>query len=361
MDWSLMLNFKKILCSISVLCFSSGAWASEETGYYTFANYRYFGPALATDNYSHAVDTDNVSATRFYPNIAKLQYNQFKNIARTVKTAVGYGDWDKEYRVMGGFEYDGKRTKSSKGNYGYEQGSGSFYFLSDKAVYDQKIYLGGGGVFSKYDGDFTNDLKQREDNVQAVAYAVYNDAEKQVRFSSRAYLGYGKNDVSRRSQTGVYKDDFNNFYYGWENSVSKTFQRGMFYVQPQVDINGLGVRRGAFDDGMYSLKSSDSFLWYGFFDLYFGIKGKDAFDNGYNLKVGPEFTRVFSDPYDSFYAMNGTDVLYFKNCKDKRDYIIWKAYLNYGFSNGFGIYGDFRYYVKDADSTAYSLGINYRF
>lgn len=356
-----MLNFKTILCSVSALCLSSAAWASENTGYYAFAKYRYFGPKLATDNYNHVLDTDEASATRFYPNIAKLQYNQFKNIARTVKTAVGYGDWNKEYRVMSGFEYDGKRTKNSKGNYGYEQESGSFYFLSDKAVNKPNWHIGGGGVFSKYDGDFANGLKQKEDGVLAVAYAIYNDAENQVRFSSRAYLGYAENDMSRRSLTGVYKDDFNSFYYGWENSVSKTFQKGIFYVQPQIDINGLGVKRNAFDDGIYSSPSSDSFLWYGFLDLYLGIKGKDAFENTYNLKAGPELTRVFSDPYDSFYALNGTDVLYFKDRKDKRDYVTWKAYLNYGFSNGVGIYADFRYYVKDADSTAYSLGVNYRF
>ncbi len=356
-----MLNFKTVFYTIPILCLSTTAIASEDVGYYAFAKYRYFGPALATDNYAHALDADDDSAFRFYPNISKLQYNQFKNVARTVKTAIGYGDWNKEYRVMNGFEYDGKRTKSSKGNYGYTQESGSFYFLSDKVVNNNGFRLGGGGIFSKYDGDFANGLQQKEDNVQVVVYAVYNNTEEQVRFSSRAYWGYGKNDMTRRSQTGVYKDDFNSFYYGWENSISKIFQKGRFYVQPQIDINGLGVRRDSFDDGMYSLNSSDSFLWYGFFDLYFGIKGKDIFENSYNLKIGPEFTRVFSDPYDSFYAMKENEVLYFKNRKNKRDYVTWKAYLNYGFSNGLGLYGDFRYYIKNPDSWAYSVGVNYRF
>ncbi len=356
-----MLNFKKILCSISVLCFSSGAWASEETGYYTFANYRYFGPALATDNYAHTLDEDNQSVSRFYPNVAKLQYNLFKNTSRAAKNAMGYGDWNKKYRVMSGFEYDYKRNKSSKSNYGYKQDSGSFYLLSDKAFYNGNVRLGGGGIFSKYDGDYTNGLEQREDNAQAVAYVVYNDNEEQLRVLTRTYLGYGTTELKRRSQSGTYKDTSENWYYGLENSVSKIFQKSAVYFQPVAEFNGLGIKRGKINDGLYQMPSNDGFLWYGLVDFYLGIKGTDNYSNHYNLKIGPEFSRVFSDPYDSFYAQDNEKTLSFKARRDKRDYVMWKAYGAYTLSDGLGFFGEFRYYIKNPDSVAYAAGINYRF
>lgn len=362
MDWNPMSDFKKaLLLSLPFALFAAGVSANEDTGRYLFAKYRYFGAKLATDNYYHVADSDNNSAHRFYPNMDKHRFNYLKNMARTLKDAISYGDWNKPYRIMAGFEADEKRNKSSKSNYGYTDKSGSLFLLADKAYYNNYLRFGGAVVLTKYDSDYVNSLHQKEDIFQTAVYGIYNDVANQIRWRSRAYLGYGASKTERRSQNGSYDDKSENMYYGFENSFSKTFQSGIFYFQPQVEFNGLGVRRSAVNDGMYRMPENDSMMWYGLADLYFGIKGRDAYDNSYNIKIGPEFTRVFSDPYDGFYALAPDDILYFKERRDKRDYVTWKAYVNYTLPNGIGFYGDFRYYVKDADSTAFAFGVDYRF
>lgn len=353
--------YKKIILSLSLGLIPFSALASDDVGYYTFGQYRYFSPKLATDNYYHSLDNDINSAHRFYPNIAKQQFSYLKNSSRTINETIGYGDWDKPYRVMSGFEHDYKHNKSSKSNYGYKSDSNSFFLLGDKAYYNNYFRFGGGVVLTQYDTDYVNNIHQKDENFESVFYGIYNDSENQIRWRLRGYLGYGESSIRRASQTGTDKSDFNSYYYGLENIVSKTFQSGVFFVQPQAEFNGLGVNRGKIDGSVYDMPQNDSMLWYGAAVVYVGIKGKDNFNNSYSFKVGPEVTRNFSDPYDSFYSQNGSETLYFKARPDERDYVTWKAYLSYNFENGLGLYSDFRYYMKDADSTAMALGVNYRF
>ena len=62
------------------LLFSSAAGAQDKnTAYYTFGQYRYFGPKLDVDYVSDNIEDNQTSGKRFYNTIAKHQYNFFKN------------------------------------------------------------------------------------------------------------------------------------------------------------------------------------------------------------------------------------------------------------------------------------------
>lgn len=366
-----MLDFKKTLLIASALIFPLEAKAQEQqnnTGYYIFSQMRYFGPKLDTQYFISGIDENDKSAQRFYPNIAKHQYAYLKNSARTIKDAMGYGDWDKPYRVMMGHEYDYRHSKTSSSSYGYEDRSNSLFLLADKGYYNNYVRFGGGLSVSKYESEYDNGIEKDDHNILASLYGIYNDAPNQIRLRSRLHFGYGNSDLERKTVDGVFKDDINTFYYGFDNTLSQTFQSGIFFLQPQVELNGLGISHDEISEHgnpqyAFDIKDKNQFSWEGIVELYLGIKGKDNFNNSYSFKFGPSLTRIFSDPYDSFYGFNklSGDEVFFKARRDKRDYMTWKAYFTYKLENGLGWYSDFRYYQKDKDSISYALGVNYNF
>lgn len=363
-------NYRFGLALILGLLFPSllSAQSTPEVGYYLFGQYRYFGPKLAVDKTSNEIGGSADSAKRFYNTLSKPQFNFFKNTGRTFKDAMGYGDWEKPYRVMSGFEYDFRQSKNSSSSYGYNDKSGTFFLLGDKAFANNYWRFGAGLALSRYNTEYHNAMKLDQDNSLAMFYAIYNDAPRQIRLRSRAYLGYGQADFLRLAQNGTsvqaFRDDFHTYYYGFENALSKTFSYNNFYLQPTVEFNGWGLDRSKVSENggaALQLKPRSPFLLDGLVGLYAGYKGKDTWGNKYNIKVGPDLTHVFSDPNDAFELYSEADSINMKKRPDKKDYITWKAYLNYDFTNGVGIYSDLRYYKKDKDSIAMALGLNYRF
>ncbi len=373
MDWMLMSKFKKALfCFALLVAGSISCSAMADTGYYLFVQNRYFGHKLDTETYGHSLDESPVCAAKFYPSAAKHLFSYLKNTSRTINESIAYGDWDKPYRVIGGFEYDYKRNKASKSAYGYRDRSGSLFILADRALSGNYVRLGGGAVLTRYDSSYDGDMYQDDENFYAVLYLIYNDAARQIRWRSRASAGFGSSGVRRRAGSQniekSFKDDFHNYFYGWENALSRTFQKGVYYVQPQAELNILGLRRGKITEPEIAgrgiqIPENQQTLIESIWTLYAGVKGTDSFSGKYDFKVGPALTFIHSDPYDAFYGIGYYDdnAVYFKARRDERDYITWKAVAKYTFPNGFGIYGDFRYYQKDKDSVAWLMGINYRF
>ena len=353
------------------LLFSSVAIAQDKnTAYYTFGQYRYFGPKLDVDYVSDNIEDNQTSGKRFYNTIAKHQYNFFKNTGRTYKEALSFGGWDKTYRVMSGFEYDFRQSRTSGSSYGYNDNSGSFFLLADKAFANNHWYLGGGMVINRYNTNYDNDQRIKQENYMGVLHAVYNDSKNSIRLRSRLMFGYGQAETDRLADisgnTDLFEADYHAWYYGMENTFAKTFNFDNFYIQSYWELNGRGIKRDEIAEQggsqyTFSTKSRSSFLLDGLVGLYAGYKGEDWFGNKYNIKVGPDFSYIFSDPYDAFYLNNTSDDIYMKKRPDHRDYVTWKAYLNYYFDNGIGLYSDFRYYKKDKDSIAFALGVNYKF
>lgn len=356
--------------AISALLSVSAAHAAD-TGYYVFGQGRYFGPKMNVERVPDGVEADDVSAKRFYNTLAKHQINYFKNTGRTFKEAMSYGDWDKTYRIMSGFEYDFRQSKSSGSSYGYNDKSGTGFLLADKAFAQNFWRLGAGMSFTHYDSSYDNALHQKQNNYLGLLYAVYNDAEKQIRLRSRFFFGYGTSDFKRLADDGageeVLRGSFDSWYYGFEHSLSRTFSHNGFYVQPTVEFNGRGLKRDEInEDGpaasAYNTKKRSYFLLDGLVGLYAGYKGEDYFGNKYNIKFGPDLTSIFSDPYGQFELYdNAGNKIFMKKRHDYKNYVAWKAYLNYWFDNGIGIYSDARYYVKDCDSYSFAFGLNYRF
>lgn len=339
--------------------------ANEEIGYYAFGQYRYFGPKMHVKEAFDGVDNNAKSAQRFFPSLAKQNYNYFKNVARTFKDAISYGDWDKPYRVTFGYERDDRHIRTSSGSYGHRDYADNLYLTADKAFANNYWRFGAGLSLSSYESNYDNHVSNQQHNGMAMFYAIYNDAPNQIRWRGRTYLGYGQNDVERLSKVDNniinHKSDASSTYYGFENTLTKTFAHSSgLYIQPSVEFNGFGVTRNLLSENNNgtALERRSTFLLEGLAGIYGGIKGKDGFGNSYNFKIGPEMTYIFSSPYDGYATIDGIN---FKDFHDRKDYLTWKAYLNYDFTNGFGLYSDVRYYHKGDDNMATVFGINYRF
>lgn len=358
--------------AITTLFFSSVTQAKDvDTAYYTFGQYRYFGPKLDTDYIADGVEEHPASGKRFYNNLSKHQYNFFKNTGRTYKDALSFGGWDKPYRVMSGFEYDFRQNRTSGSAYGYNDKSGSFFLIADKAYANNYWRFGGGVIVNQYHTDYDNALNVRQQNYMAMLHAVYNDKPNDMRLRSRLSLGYGTANFTRLAHNSgameAFRGHYHSVYYGMENTFAKNFNFENFYIQSYWELNGRGIKRAEIDEAgsalnKLSTKARSSFLLDGLVGLYAGYKGEDWFGNRYNIKVGPDFSYIFSDPNDAFYLNEGAaNEIYMKKRHDHRDYITWKAYLNYYFADGLGFYSDFRYYKKDRDSISFALGLNYKF
>ena len=340
-----MLSYKKIfLILISLPFLSTIAHANSEIGYYTFGQYRYFGPKMHVEEKTDGVDDYENSAQRYFPSQIKQNFNYFKNVARTAKETISYGDWDKPYRVMLGYERDDRHIRTSGGTYGR---------------------LGGGLSLSSYRSEYDNNFETKEYNAMLIAYAIYNDAKNKFRWRGRVYLGYGNNDMERQADesgaTTDYSSDNNTSYYGFENSFTKEFahQSGLF-IQPYFDFNGFGIKRSSFKENNKGLEMKDRsyFLLETITGTAVGYKGTDNWNNKYSVKFGPEITYVLSNPAKSY---TSTDGVYFSKPNERKEYITWKAYLNYNFKNGFGLYNDIRYYDRADNNMAFMAGVNYRF
>lgn len=358
--------------AISALFLSSAAQAKDvDTAYYTFGQYRYFGPKLDVDYVADGIEGNQTSGKRFYNNLSKHQYNFFKNTGRTYKDALSFGGWDKSYRVMSGFEYDYRQNRTSGSAYGYNDKSGSFFLIADKAFANNYWRLGGGVVVNQYHTDYDNAMNFRQQNYMAMLHAIYNDKPNDMRLRSRLSLGYGTANFTRLAEitnaTEAFRGNFSSLYYGFENTFAKNFNFGDFYIQSYWELYARGIKRDEINEAGSALnklntKARSSFLLDGLVGLYAGYKGVDWLGNRYNIKVGPDFSYIFSDPNDAFYLNedSGADT-YMKKRHDHRDYVTWKAYLNYYFADGLGLYSDFRYYKKDKDSISFALGLNYKF
>lgn len=373
MDWSLMSDCKhlRITAAVFTFLFFSSAVRASDVGYYAFGQARYYGPKMDVGRIPDGLENNRTSAKRFYNTLAKRQINYFKNTGRTFKEAMSYGDWDKPYRVMTGFEYDFRQSKTSGSSYGYNDKSGTYFLLADKALSGSWWRFGAGLSFTHYDGSYDNAQHQDYNNYLGMLYAVYNDTERGTRLRSRFFLGYGTSDFRRLAEINdeeeVFRGSFDSWYYGFEHSLCQTFSHNGFYVQPTLEFNGRGVKRDEInEDGAvsYALQTKDRsyFMLDGLAGLYAGYKGTDWFGNKYNFKFGPDITYIFSDPYGQFELSDaaGNDI-FMKKRPDYRNYVAWKAYFNYWFKNGAGIYSDARYYNKDKDSLSFALGLNYAF
>lgn len=343
---------------------------AADTGYFLFGKYRYFGPKKGSAYVADGIEDNETSGSRFYNTLARHQINYFKNTGRTFKEAMNYGGWKKDVRVMSGFEYDFRQAKTSTSSYGYNDKSGSYFLLSDKAVAGTFWRLGGGVSLSRYDSSYDNGLRENQRNYMGALYAIYNEPANQVRLRSRLLFGYGQSDIKRIAEINgrqeLFRGSFNNWYYGFENSLSKTFGQGLF-IQPLIEFNGWGIRQDNISEKglpgyMLQTESRSRFMMDGLAGIYAGVRGKDAFGNHYNLKAGPDFTYILSDPYDAFELTEPEGKrIHMKKRPDYKKYTAWKAYLNYNLDNGLGFYSDFRYYVKDKDSVSFAIGLNYHF
>lgn len=349
--------------------FSSGQAA--DNAYYLFGQYRYFGPKLDIDFVPDGIEDNQTSGKRFYGTLAKHRYTFLKNTGRTYKEAMSFGGWDMPYRLMSGFEYDFHQNKTSSGSYGRNDKSGSFFLLGDKAIDGYSLFMGGGVVFNRYDSGYDNALSSKHENYMAALHAVYNNLDWKIRARSLLMLGYGNTDNKRLADISgnvdLFKAGYHSWYYGWENTLSKTFKFNNFYVQSAFELNAYGVRQDKIEEdkaggNALSAEAKNSFRLDGLAGLYAGYTAKDKYGNRYNIKAGPDLSYLFSNPYDAFYLSSESgDDIYIKKSKEQKDYVTWKIYFNGYFQNGMGVYSDFRYYKKDKDSIAFALGLNYRF
>lgn len=340
----------------------------EDTGYHVFAKYRNFGAKQGINYVYDGIDENSHSVRRYMPALVSSQIGYLKNIGRTFKEAASYGGWDKQFRIISGYERDDTRVKTSRGIYGHKNNADNFFFLADKALDNHNWRWGTGLILSSMDNDFDNHMSQDQDNAVVSLYTIYNNPETKVRFRSMGYLGCGKGELRRKIDEGGILNldsDADSLYYGFENTLSKTLDVGSFFIQPQIEFNGYGVKRGKIREqgaGVYNLTlpSDDAMNLNTLVGLYSGYNGRDSFGNKYNLKFGPDLTYNLSSAYKSFYGWDeGGDFLAFNKRDDMKSYIAWKAYANYYFSNGVALYADWRYYHKGEDNQAFALGVSY--
>lgn len=350
----------------SALATGQATAQESDIGYNIFAKYRHFGAKQGVDYVVDGIDANKKSAQRFFSTLPSNQFSYLKNTGRTFKEAMSYGDWDKKFRLIAGYENDTKRHKTSRGSYGRKNNNGSFFLLADGASDNRYWRMGAGLALSQADSDYDNRLSQDMENILASLYLIYNDAPNKIRWRGRVYAGFGETRMLRRAKEGRWKAHSDDLYYGFENSLAQTFYYRHFFVQPLLEFNGYAVHRGRINEngGSYNLHlpKDKNYLLNGLAGLYAGYNGRDAYENRYNLKFGPDINYVFSSPYKSFwgYLPDGEDV-FFKKGDDMKAYVAWKAYANYYFDNGISLYADWRYYHKGEDYQGFAIGINYAF
>lgn len=349
---------KKYLLSLMLLPLSSAALASDDVGYNAFLQYRNTGHKIGTSPYSNEIMPDTSGGQKFFPSLQSRELTYFKNVARTTKDVIAYGDWNKKYRVIFGYEQGYGKSKTSKSSYGYSDDSGTLFVMADTLV-AKNFRLGGGLSFDVFDTDYhVGDMYQNQSNIMTSLYSIYNNPESQIRVRNILYLGFGKTNLKRQSDALSYKSDFYSGYYGMQNAVSKTFNiKYGLYLQPSAELNFYGVSREKFSENNgFALDHNDGHQIEGLVGIYAGWKNDKI-----SLKSGPELTSVLTDIRKAYYIeYGGGDVLLKKRTEDK-NYVVWKNYVTYNINDNVSLYGDFRYYERSDDNILWTIGINYKF
>lgn len=349
---------KKTILFLTALFYTTSLQAKDDVAYYSFLQYRHFGAKIGVDYVTPKNDSDPTSAKKFFPSLLSEEMSYFKNTARTTKEAISYGDWDKEYRVMFGYEQDISKSKTSNSSYGNKDNSGTGFIMADKLI-KNNWRLGAGVSFNDYDTDYKNsDMYQNQQNIMTSFHSVYNNQPNQIRIRNVLYLGLGKTKINRVGNQN-YKSDFSATYYGLENTFSKTFNFDYgLYLQPSTELNFYGISQNGFDEqNGFKIGDNSGVQIEGLWGLFAGIKTQK-----WNLKSGPELVHIFSDPRDVYTIFDANyNPVSLKKKYDQKDYVVYKTYLTYKASDQLNIYSDFRYYERENDNIVWTLGINYRF
>ncbi|MFI3240956.1 MAG: hypothetical protein R3Y43_00130 [Alphaproteobacteria bacterium] len=335
---------------------SSMAFASDDVGYNAAVKYRNFGASKGALNVAENIVPGIAGGSNIFPSVSSLGMSYFSNVGRTFQDSIGYGDWDKLYRVSFGYEYDYINSKNTKSSYGLDAGLNNFYVTADKKITDS-VRLGAGVSFASFNTDYmVKDMYLNQQNVMSSFFMTYN--ENNTKWLSLLYLGVGTSDLRRVSDVDVHKSNFLTMYYGFENTASKDFNFNNFYARPVLDFNYYGVlREGFVENNGFDLSHHNAYKIDFGTAFYVGYK-----NNKFDVRVGPDFTTILSDPRKAYTLdyYDGSSLEIAKNTADKH-YLTWRANFSYKMTDDFSFVSDFRYYEKESHSKMFTLGLNYKF
>lgn len=345
----------KIALFLSMLC-PNIVWANDDIGYYGFYQYRDFGAKMSVDYFPPNNNADPTSAKRYFSGIQSKQLSVLKNTTRTAKEALGYGDWNKPYRIMFGLEQDVSHHKTSASSYGSKDAGYNAFWLMDKQM-APAWRLGFGLTFNQINADYNPaGLGFEQQGVITSWYSLYQTGG--FRLRNILYLGGGKGQTKRLGND-TYEAEFDTRYLAIENNIRQTIELGnYFYLQPAAELNYYQVERNAINEGRgFYVGEQSNYQVEGLAAIFVGGKYK-----GFDLKFGPELNHIFSDPKKAYTLFDETSNPIFMAKKyDQKDYITYKTYLTYKAENGLGFYADYRYYERKNDNIVWTLGVNYKF
>ncbi len=349
-----------VLTSALVLS-STLAFASDDVGYSAFIKYRNFGAKKGVSSSPQVVVSDPDGGKNIFPSINSFAMSYFGNLGRTVQDAIAMGDWDKEYRVVYGYEHNYTKSKNSTSSYGSTNNTGNFFANIDKSI-SPSIRVGGGLALGVMDADYSvEDMYQNQQSAMSYWFLSYKNTEYDILHRSIAYLGYGNADLKRISDTGTYTSDFSTLYYGMENIVYKNVKinDSKFYLRPTAEFNYYGTNQEGFNEGGkgFNLPDNNAYKVDIGLAFYAGYKAEK-----FDIRLGYDWTSILSDPrkaYDLYYY-DGSTLELDKKTSDN-NYGTWRASFSCEINNNASFVSDIRYYDRDSDNIMFTLGLNYDF
>ncbi len=248
----------------------------------------------ATNKKEFNATVQNESGKKFYANLPRENVAVVRGISSNEQTRI-LQDGIKGKSVGANFFRTGKDGVSNLS--GYEDDVYSAHFGFGKKI--NKNWSMGGTLSASYVDSSYEDINSDRENKILMAFMPILYQNDRFKYLATPHIGLGMGSYTRNANSGDYKADTFDIYYGMTNHAEYSVDVKVAELVMEAELNMLGIKSDDMDEkGGFSLKSNDTLS----LEAGIGVKlrKKIEFDKRRSLMlaIGSKYYQELLDPYD---------------------------------------------------------------
>lgn len=248
----------------------------------------------ATNKKEFNAAVQNESGKKFYANLPRENVAVVRGISSNEQTRI-LQDGIKGKSVGANFFRTGKDGVSNLS--GYEDDVYSAHFGFGKKI--NKNWSMGGTLSASYVDSSYDDINSDRENKILMAFMPILYQNDKFKYLATPHIGFGVGSYTRSANSGDYKADTFDIYYGMTNHAEYSVDVKVAELVMEAELNMLGIKSDDMDEkGGFNLKSNDTLS----LEAGVGLKlrKKIEFDKRRSLMlaIGSKYYQELLDPYD---------------------------------------------------------------
>ena len=293
------------------------------------------------------------------PNLAKQSFDLERNINREINNEI-LDIENQEERMLVKISSYKQKIDSNSNQDGYDDEVIFAYGLKDKKV-SEKIRVGYGLTVARSETDFDSESSRYNNFIELFTPINYNKGS--VFAMIKPKVGYAKGQYSRIANSGIYKADIEEMFYGFDSLVKYKYDLDFVDIEPMLGFNLTGLYQDSIKENNNGLKISSQNIISAQSVVGLDVKKEINIDSKQSvlLTAGAKYIHEFGNKYRTKATIS--DMIGKYDIVDKRlerNYGLLDIKAQYNYNNlsfNLSIFAP----LENKSNEYYMLGIGYKF